>query len=65
MTDWICPNCRGGFPSFGKEQWSKLPADHCPWCGQELGEFDPPSVHSISKVESDDDYNGIFPEWLR
>ena len=47
MTEYVCPNCRGGFPEPDQ--------NHCPWCGQELGEYEPPTVHSISKVESKDD----------
>lgn len=47
MSDWVCPNCDGGFPepaetrtAFGQK------AEACPWCDQILGEYD-----SSSKVK--------------
>jgi len=44
MTDYICPNCRGGFPQNGDEVG-------CPWCGQIFGEYEPPEDPVISRVE--------------
>jgi len=49
MTDFVCPNCRGGFPD----------PDHlgeCPWCGQAInGSYEPPETPVLSKtVEKED-----------
>jgi len=63
MTDWVCPNCRGGFPkpaekvimASGPEPEDQKHKELCPWCGQELGEYEQPRVHSISKVQSSEE----------
>jgi hypothetical protein len=50
MTEYVCPNCRGGFPEPDQ--------NHCPWCGQELGEYEPPThplQESITSVEETDE----------
>lgn len=33
MTDWLCPNCGGGFPTPAAGEGNGS-ADECPWCGQ-------------------------------
>lgn len=46
MAKFICPQCRGGFPAG--------PANDgcCPWCEQAIdGSYEPPTVHSISRVQ--------------
>jgi len=50
MSDYICPNCRGGFPEaiFGSS---------CPWCGQSLDasyESPEPPVAVSKTVEKDE-----------
>jgi uncharacterized protein (DUF983 family) len=48
MTDYICPNCRGGFPS-----WEKM---ECPWCGQDIGGYEvPDGPVAISKTVKGDE----------
>jgi DNA repair exonuclease SbcCD ATPase subunit len=54
MSEFTCPNCRGGFPSG--------PANDgcCPWCGQSLdGSYEPPerSVAVKKTVEKDETEN--------
>jgi len=57
MTEYVCPNCRGGFPESDQ--------NHCPFCGQPLnGTYEPPTVHSINKVESDEPESGPLDERL-
>lgn len=53
MTDFICPNCRGGFPE------GPLDNGCCPWCGQSIdGSYEPPTVNAVTKVtQTDDDSN--------
>jgi hypothetical protein len=54
MTDFVCPNCRGGFPEPEK-------LGECPWCGQAInGEYEPPTPEMVTtKVrESRDTDNG-------
>jgi len=47
MSDFICPNCRGGFPD-------PETLGECPWCGQGINgsyEAPEPGVGSIRKVQ--------------
>lgn len=59
MSEFTCPNCRGGFPEG--------PANDgcCPWCGQTInGEYEPPDgPHAIREVredESEDEFQGLL-----
>jgi len=54
MTDWECPNCRGGFPD--------PELGECPWCGQAINgscEFEPKVVSRVETRE-DTDSNTLF-----
>jgi len=64
MGEYICPNCRGGFPepdekvlmAHGSEPEDKITQDICPWCGQELdGSYEGGSFTKTSIVKSEDD----------
>lgn len=33
MSEWTCPNCRGGFPTPAPGEGN---SEECPWCGQPL-----------------------------
>jgi len=57
MSDFTCPNCRGGFP-----EWDQM---KCPWCGQAInGEYEPPTVHTVSKVKGSTDRD-TDTHWLK
>jgi len=57
MTDYICPNCRGGFPD--PEQLGE-----CPWCGQAIdGSYEvpeTPQVVSTVKEDTEDQESGVL-----
>jgi len=65
MTDFVCPNCRGGFTepvADGLEGYSR-----CPWCGQGInGEYEPPTPEMVrTKVRESrdrDDDPGLYGE---
>jgi len=49
MTDFLCPNCNGGFPE--PEQLGE-----CPWCGQAIdGSYEYERPRMVSRVESKDE----------
>lgn len=49
MSEFVCPECRGGFPELAHKR-------RCPWCGTKMdGEFETPSVHTVTKVENGDE----------
>jgi hypothetical protein len=56
MSDYICPNCRGGFPE------GPLDNGCCPWCEQPLnGSYEPPEQPTlVSRTETKDDYDGEY-----
>jgi len=57
MSDFTCPNCRGGFPECDQMK--------CPWCGQAInGEYEPPTVHTVSKVKENTDRE-TDTHWLK
>jgi hypothetical protein len=58
MTDYTCPNCRGGFPD-------PETLGECPWCGQAInGDYEPPTVHTMSKVKESTDRD-TENHWLK
>jgi len=53
MIDFICPNCRGGFPEPVND--ARVGETQCPWCGQSLdGEYEHEYPRAISRVKKDD-----------
>ena len=36
MTQYTCPNCRGGFPFPPENELDTGETPECPWCGQAL-----------------------------
>jgi len=56
MSDFTCPNCRGGFP-----EWEQM---KCPWCGQAInGEYEPPTPEMVTtKVRDSDSDSGLYGE---
>ena len=53
MTQYTCPNCRGGFPFPPENELDTGETPECPWCGQALDgsyEYEPP--HAFSTVRS-------------
>jgi len=44
MTDFVCPNCRGGFPEPEN-------LGECPWCGQSInGSYERRGPASITRT---------------
>jgi len=64
MPEYICPNCRGGFP---ENQLSKR--KYCPWCGQEMNRSYEGGPLTRTVVESDDEppetLSDKLREWLK
>lgn len=48
MTDFICPNCRGGFPA-----WDNM---ECPWCGTDYDGNYETMRQPITMFEESDDF---------
>jgi len=61
MTEFTCPNCRGGFPEPIND--ARYEETQCPWCGQALdGEYEHEYPRAISRVKKDNgrDDGGIL-----
>lgn len=57
MTDWVCPNCRGGFPAAAAAKERRL----CPWCGQSIDktyEYEPEV--RIARTDETDDQRSLL-----
>jgi len=57
MSDYTCPNCRGGFTEPPDEEYT---AYSCPWCGTKMdGMYEHEPLVKESIVRTEDSENNI------